>query len=167
MSNGVKFQVERLEEANEENIDSINKMINEHLSFGLMNHLIVEDLILNHRVYIAKTPNNLIIGVLCLRFMDGYNEICHVVTLAEYRRKGICSQLLKIALKEYDSNLDLRARGWVKPNGWDAQSIFLNNGFEIISVDKNYWKKDCTSSSFCPYHTCKCNCSALLVQYKK
>jgi N-acetylglutamate synthase-like GNAT family acetyltransferase len=152
-----------LTQATPSDIKEITEILNVYVSFGLSNEDIITDLIENHKVIISIIDNK-IVGVLTLFIHHNYTEFQNIVTLPEYRGKGIASKLLSLAVLESNELYPIKGIGWVQPNGWDAENIILKQGFEIVKEDKEYWKIVCDKHPLCPHRTNKCNCSCKMVE---
>jgi hypothetical protein len=134
------------------------KLLNDYLSFGLATVPYIESLLVSGEIYLAVRDDKLLGAVTLVRELDSM-LVKHLVVDIAHRGGRIALRLVDHLLAEIPPSLDVRADGWVKPTGWQAEKIALKYGFSIISEDPDYWKKDCTSTSFCPYFTGVCNCS--------
>lgn len=137
---------------------SLASFLNEYLSFGLCSLDYSVELIKRHKVYVVLNSDVVVATVVLYSSGSDY-RVSHLAVAQELRGKGLGRSLLETLL--YDNgNLPMHAVGWVTPNGWEAERIFLSCGFSISSTDQDYWRKDCKDVSFCPHYTDRCNCSA-------
>ncbi|OCA87807.1 hypothetical protein A8F94_08160 [Bacillus sp. FJAT-27225] len=171
---------------NENDVSQIATLLNNYLSFGNANERNLIKLC-NSRYTLCAEINQKVIGYISSKevinieedlnynrkFIDAFNMarmnskkeaiyITHMVVDPIFRKKGIGNKLLKFILRE-GHDKQFVAVGWVTPNGWNAKTIFLDNGFEIISKEERFWySTENVITAYCPYCGEVCTCSAVL-----
>jgi N-acetylglutamate synthase-like GNAT family acetyltransferase len=158
----VLYKTLTLTSADEIHLTSLASVLNEYVSFGLADKEYMTRLLTDCCVYIALDEGGLI-GTVTVNHEKDFDVIQHLVVINSHRSRGIGGALLSLALSNISPYRDVKAEGWKKPSGWDAESLFMKAGFVITSVVDGYWESHCSSSDYCPYYTSRCNCSCKLV----
>jgi GNAT superfamily N-acetyltransferase len=150
-------------EADSSLVTALAELLNEYVSFGLADDSYMRKLFSTGDVYVIRELHGEIIGTVTSQKQENSAVIKHLVVREGSRGMGIASYLLQHAMKELPVGIQVHAEGWAKPHGWEAEKIFLREGFSIESVDVDYWKDNCNSTDYCPYFTGTCNCACKLV----
>jgi N-acetylglutamate synthase-like GNAT family acetyltransferase len=141
---------------------SLERILNKYVSFGSCTLEYAQSLILDHKAYVFLLEEEIIACSILYTDNRSRHEVKHVVVEETYRGQGLAKGLIRFLLED-NPDKELHATGWVTPHGWEAERLFLSNGFKIVQHDLQYWQNDCTSYDYCPHRTDNCNCSAKLV----
>ena len=90
------------------------------------------------RNILVYEESNKIIGVLSYLLIYDRVEIEYIVVDNEYKRKGIGSKLLNSINLEGIKNITLE----VRESNKEAIAFYKNNGFDIVTVRKNYYNNE-------------------------
>lgn len=90
------------------------------------------------RNILVYEESNKIIGVLSYLLIYDRVEIEYIVVDNEYKRKGIGSKLLNSINLNGIKNITLE----VRESNKEAIDFYKNNGFDIVTVRKNYYNNE-------------------------
>ena len=90
------------------------------------------------RNILVYEESNKIIGVLSYLLIYDRVEIEYIVVDNEYKRKGIGSKLLNSINLNGIKNITLE----VRESNKEAINFYKNNGFDIVTVRKNYYNNE-------------------------
>ncbi len=93
------------------------------------------------RFWCAKEED--VVGHIGITFAADTADITTVAVLPDFRRRGIAAMLLDTALDFCKSNGIRELFLEVRQSNTAAISLYEKNGFEKISVRKNYYKQPC------------------------
>lgn len=143
-----------------EHIEEVVELLNNTISFGLTD-LKSMYRFLNINGIVALLDNS-VIGFAGLSRSSAVTKISYIAVHSDHRKQGIGKALLHLISLGED---ELFAIGWKTPNGWDAETIFMNEGFSVYKESNDYWSNNCDSGVTCPHRTdnSSCVCSAVFV----
>lgn len=119
-----------------DDIDQVVELENKYLGTSLGHKILKEELDRQVITMLVDEIDNEVIGFICGYFLDGIGEIYNFVVDEKYQRQGIGTELLNEIIlinNAYDINLEVRA------NNTKAINFYKKNGFEQISIRKNYY----------------------------
>jgi GNAT superfamily N-acetyltransferase len=161
-----------------ENVNSVTKLLNSYLSFGLATEENVEKYA-GYELALVCMENDAVLGFTLAYKMKNINEellghqdlihmfkdkknlyiLKQIVVDESYRKRGIGDLLLKTLLERLKEKAIITI-GWEKPEGCDSKGILIKNGFKEIARKEKFWYEDSIKEKYgCPYCSeeyCKC-----------
>lgn len=117
-------------------IEEIENSLNiRNLSYSSLKN----DLESTNTIYLVLLDNESIIGYIGLELLVDHADITGIAILSEYRKKGLASYLLNIAIEKCrEMNLD-NIFLEVRTSNLPAINLYEKLGFEKISIRNNYY----------------------------
>lgn len=133
--NLTKVEILELNLSNINDILKIEKQLNIHI---LSKENIIKDLANSNFKYFIAKYNNELIAYASISYVDDI-EIESIVVKKEYQRLKVGSLLLNNILKFAKRNNVKNIFLEVRKSNTPAQNLYLNNGFNVISIRKSYY----------------------------
>lgn len=126
-----------------EDLSDITEIENESFVDPWSRDQLVSDIVYNPYLKIVVAVNeNIVVGFVIYLITFNTSTIYQIATRREYRNKGIASSLLnemeKTFIKEGEDKVEFVTLE-VRKSNLAAQNLYKKNGYEEITVKKNYY----------------------------
>ena len=167
--------------------EQVVQLLNQYLSFGLMNDMYLHRIIDTGWIYAVKNQGKIIacatmcpleehdflehdqarVSILKIKQDIPAYLFAHMVVDPNYRGKGIAKQLMEHMHQSLPIPSMVVGIGWVQPQGWEAEPLLTRWGYQTHQIIPAFWFEESRRvNATCQHCSVYCECSAHIVYQK-